>query len=166
MDMVRNMPESSYELSLKDLVDLPRPRLLLEEEKRQSVDGDGDRVAESYGRRGYGYGNRAAARNGSMGKGQQRQEGLMLKMVFPVYPGAAAARGRRTGNRRRQRKEEESSTVEKEWWRKRDGDSEGGDSLYSSTIGGSGKSSGSSSGSSRSNSANSNSNSNSIIAVR
>ncbi|KAI4388107.1 hypothetical protein MLD38_000468 [Melastoma candidum] len=159
MELVRNLPESSYELSLKDLVDLPPPRVLLDEDKRPSIDCD--RVTEGDGsgsgrrrrrrrRSGFGYGD-------NMGKEQrQQQEGMMLRMVFPVYTGAAAARGRKGVENRGQRKErseEECSAGEKEWWRKRDGDSEGGGSSRKS----------SSSGSSRSNSANSSS---TIIAVR
>ncbi|KAI4320545.1 hypothetical protein MLD38_034014 [Melastoma candidum] len=154
MEFVRNLPETSYELSLKDFVDLPPPRDLLDEDKRPSIEGD--RVTEGHGRRrrrrGFGY--------GDMGKEQrQQQEEQMLKMVFPVYTGAAAARGRNGLENRRQGRERS----EEEWWRKKDGDSESGNSSYSSTIWGSRKGSGrgSSSGSSRSNS-----NSSSVIAVR
>lgn len=153
--MMRNMPESCYELSLKDLVELPRPpphpHRLPEEEKRPSLE-------EYYRRRGQGYGNRtttmmAMGRSGSMGKGHRQQEGLLLKMVFPVHTGVGGARGRR-----KQRKERSEEDCSEDCWRKQGPDSESGDSLCSSTIGGSsGKSSGSRSGSScgsrRSNSA-------------
>ncbi|KAI4387971.1 hypothetical protein MLD38_000353 [Melastoma candidum] len=149
MDMVRNMPESCYELTLKDLVDLPRPppappRLPLEEHiKRPNLD-------EHHGRRSLGNGNRTTTmgRSGSQGRGQQ-QEGLLLKMVFPVPVGMA---GRRVGGGRKQRKERSEEDCSEEW-----GVKEGGDSLSWSTISSSGKSSRSSS---------ANSYGNSILAVR
>lgn len=152
MEMVRNMPESCYELTLKDLVEQP-----LVEPPRESVSEVRDPSNEVLYRRESSKkmtDKRALVRRSTSdinGGG-----GLYLKMGFPIYLGS-----------RKNNKKNESGTnanakvspkppvpdgsakvVDKEWWKKRfsvSGESESGGSISNS---GSLKSSGSSSSSS------------------
>ncbi|KAF3440136.1 hypothetical protein FNV43_RR18414 [Rhamnella rubrinervis] len=153
MEMVRNMPESCYELSLKDLVEQPmvlaRQQQSMPEEEDQSRDvgtenlfrGDDDNkkkrnISTTSDRKA------SAKRNGNLENG-----GFLLKMVFPVTFGSKT-------KKKMNKNESISNTsasakvspkplisegsvkgVDKEWWRKRfsvSGESESGDSSINS----------------------------------
>ncbi|KAG6674100.1 hypothetical protein I3842_15G025400 [Carya illinoinensis] len=153
MEMVRNMPESCYELTLKDLVEQP-----LVEPPRESVSEERDPSTEILYRRESSKkmsGKRALVRRSTSGIDGG---GLYLKMGFPIF----------LGSRKNNKKNEpvtntnakvppkppvpdgSAKVVDKEWWKKRfsvSGESESGGSISNS---GSMKSSGSSSSSSRS----------------
>ncbi|KAI4307207.1 hypothetical protein L6164_030419 [Bauhinia variegata] len=159
MEMVRNMPESSYELSLKDLVEQPRVDVLA-----QNTTEEKDLNQKNlYRREGSGrkIDNKAQGRrSGNIDSG-----GFYLKMVFPtslwskkkkkknesltcnsskVSPRPSASDGSPKG------------VVDKEWWRKKGlSASVESDSGTSSINTGSSKRSGSSSSSSSSSRSNS-----------
>ncbi|XP_040999144.1 uncharacterized protein LOC121244957 [Juglans microcarpa x Juglans regia] len=150
MEMVRNMPESCYELTLKDIVELEQPlveapvRETMSEEKNSSNEvlykrESSKKMSE----------NRALARRGS---GAMDRGGLYLKMGFPLY----------LGSKKNNKKNNQSVTntsakvspkppvpdgsakgVDKEWWKKRITASAESESGRSSSNGGSMKSSGS-----------------------
>ncbi|KAG2663258.1 hypothetical protein I3843_16G021300 [Carya illinoinensis] len=164
MEMVRNMPESCYELTLKDIVEVEQPlveapvRETMSEEKNSSNEvlykrESSKKVSE----------NRALVRRGS---GAMDRGGLYLKMGFPLY----------LWSKKKNKKNNPSVTitsakvspkppvpdgsakgVEKEWWKKRITASAESESGRSSSNGGSLKSSGSGSSSSTTGSSNSNS---------
>ncbi|KAI6691023.1 hypothetical protein NL676_027851 [Syzygium grande] len=153
MEMVRNMPESCYELSLKDLVELPRVRPQLD--TMAMIQRDGSAKRQNSNRRVDGTNNKGhmMVRSGSIDNG-----GFLLKMVFPIPWSSSKKKKDNIGNNfskvspRPSMDGSANVGVEKEWWRKRNsapGDSE---SVDSSMNAGSMKSSGSSSGSSRCNS--------------
>ncbi|XP_057785871.1 uncharacterized protein LOC131003377 [Salvia miltiorrhiza] len=135
MEMVRSMPESSYELSLKDLVehhrieahappsDLP-PRVRRQESKKNNM-----------------------ARNGSL---KLERKGLFLKMVFPFSLQPVKKRSnldRSFSGRVSPVKGGGGGGGEGDWWRRKLGGSSGSDSSrISVNSGGGGGSSRSSSG--------------------
>lgn len=151
--MVRNMPETCYELSLKDLVELPRARQELDTMAVIQSDGiakrqNSDRRVEGSNKKGH-----MMARSGSIDNG-----GFLLKMMFPIPWGLSKKKRDNSGNNFSKVSPRPSMDgparvgVEKEWWKKRNyapGDSE---SVDSSANAGSVKSSGSSNSSSRCNS--------------
>ncbi|KAK3043658.1 hypothetical protein RJ639_000074 [Escallonia herrerae] len=160
MEMVKNMPESSYELSLKDLV-----------EKRR-VDIQEERIVEE---RNFGSGNayqrvnakrqESIIRSGSFDNSNSK--GLFLKMAFPFSLGsnkkkknsAATNPWAKVSPKPEVMDKSPKGGAEKEWWRKRfsaSGESESGVTSSNSGSTGSSGSSGSSS-SSRSNSGRTNS---------
>jgi len=158
MEMVKNMPESSYELSLKDLVEHPRVDVGQEkgvkgakgaEERKLNSKNAHARMVDKKGQ---------AKRSGKIDSG-----GFYLKMVFPISLGSK----KKTKNEalvnsspnkvspRTSVSEGSAKGVEKEWWKKSLSASGGeSDSGVSSINSGSMKSSASSnsSSSSRSNS--------------
>ncbi|KAM3003249.1 hypothetical protein FF2_033631 [Malus domestica] len=98
MEMVKNMPESCYELSLKDLVEHKyRPMGGEEEEDRNQYRGQeeeyDDRSTENLVRRGNGNGNEnEMKKNGErkklvMRSGSIDSGGFLLKMVLPISLG-------------------------------------------------------------------------------
>ncbi|XP_050364887.1 uncharacterized protein LOC126783456 [Argentina anserina] len=149
MEMVRNMPESCYELSLKDLVE--RPTMVEVEVDEDTVGlvkrADG-RVKNKSERK-----KPMVMRSGSMDSG-----GFLLKMVFPISLGSNKKNDKMTMINKNKKKrsdyvEGDSSTsekvsarpcVDKDWWKKRvsaSGESGRSESSASSIISGSIKSS-------------------------
>ncbi|KAK3426288.1 hypothetical protein EUGRSUZ_F02770 [Eucalyptus grandis] len=84
MEMVRNMPETCYELSLKDLVELPRARQELN--TMAVIQRDGGAKRQHNNRRADGSNNKGQmmGRSGSIDNG-----GFLLKMVFPIPWGSS-----------------------------------------------------------------------------
>ncbi|PON35294.1 patatin-like phospholipase domain protein [Trema orientale] len=83
MEMVRNMPESCYELSLKDLVERP---VVDQARARQEEKDDMDIVMRNGSqkkRNDFGNKGKEMRRSGTM-----ENDGLLLKMVFPVSFGS------------------------------------------------------------------------------
>lgn len=155
MEMVRNMPESCYELSLKDLVE--RPRMLEVDEDNASTDGlvkrEDGKVKKKNERK-----KPMVMRSGSMDSG-----GFLLKMVFPISLGSYKKNNKMVNKNKKNKSdcvEEESTSdkqvpprpcVDKDWWKKRvsaSGGSGRSESCASSIISGSIKSSSGSSSSS------------------
>ncbi|XP_027338831.1 uncharacterized protein LOC113852686 [Abrus precatorius] len=165
MEMVKNMPESNYELSLKDLV-----------EQHHRVDARQDNAVEeernlsAYKRESVGRGSRTrkvehmphVKRNGNIDRG-----GFYLKMVFPFSLGSKDKK-KMKGKKKNESLGNSSSkvtpkpdgstkgVVDKEWWKKspsacRESDS-GESSINSGSVKSSGSSSSSNSTTSRSNS--------------
>lgn len=152
MEMVQNMPESCYELSLKDLVERPKVDVGEENKVRErNLSNKNVHKREGVGRK---------------GSGKIDSGGFYLKMVFPTSLGS------KKNNNNKKKKESsvnissrvsprssvcDGSTkgIDKDWWKKSLSASVGeSDSGVSSINSGSMKSSGStnSSSSSRSNS--------------
>ncbi|KAF8026534.1 hypothetical protein BT93_F3121 [Corymbia citriodora subsp. variegata] len=155
MEMVRNMPESCYELSLKDLVELPRARQELN--TMAVIQRDGSARRQSSSRRLDGSSNKGhmMVRSGSIDNG-----GFLLKMVIPIPWASSKKKKDNIGNSfskvspRPSMDGSANPGVEKEWWKKRNSASGDTESVDSSLNAGSMKSSGSSS-SSRCNSSSS-----------
>lgn len=151
MEMVKNMPESSYELSLKDLVE--HPRVEVGQDKRAE-----ERKLKSN--------KNVTNRKGDNKKGQVKSSGTIdsggfyLKMVLPISLGSRKGKKNESlvnnsSNKLSPRTSVSDGSANKEWWKKKSLSGSGGesDSGVSSINSGSMKSSGSSSsGSSRSNS--------------
>ncbi|KAL6962288.1 hypothetical protein U1Q18_037245 [Sarracenia purpurea var. burkii] len=142
MEMVKNMPESCYELSLKDLVEHPRletrenAECLVEEKIRdKGSENQGGRVIKRQESRRNEMGKAKTTRNRSVEK-----SGLLLKMVFPVSFRSSTKKkncGPSVCSRvspKPEASEKSSKAVEKEWWKKR----------FSSSTGSGGGSTGSS----------------------
>ncbi|RDX78235.1 hypothetical protein CR513_41508, partial [Mucuna pruriens] len=153
MEMVKNMPESTYELSLKDLVEHPRVEVGQEkksEERKLSNKNMHNRKVDNKGH---------VKRTGNIDSG-----GFYLKMVFPISLGSKKKTkndslvNNNSSNKvspRTSVSDGSAKSLDKEWWRKSLSASGGdSDSGVSSINSGSMKSSCSSisSGSSRSNS--------------
>ncbi|KAG4954434.1 hypothetical protein HKD37_14G040527 [Glycine soja] len=155
MEMVKNMPESSYELSLKDLVEHPRVEVAqekgAEERKKLGNKNVGNRKKVDMNKKGQ------VKRSGNIDSG-----GFYLKMVFPISLGFKKKTKNESlvnsGSNKvspRTSVSDGSKSLDKEWWKKSLSASGGeSDSGVSSINSGSMKSSGSSnsSSSSRSNS--------------
>lgn len=154
MEMVRNMPESCYELSLKDLVE--QPMVLARQQQRgmlEEEDQSRDHRSEALFR---GEDNSKKTRNISVGdrkaslkrSGNLDNGGFLLKMVFPV---SFRSKTKKKMNKNESMGNTNSSAkvspkpplisegsvkgVDKEWWRKRfsvSGESESGDSSINS----------------------------------
>lgn len=153
MEMVRNMPESCYELSLRDLVEQPfvlaRQQQSMSEEEDQSRNLStenlfrGDDNNKKKGNTSTASDRKPPAKR----KGNLEHGGFLLKMVFPVTF--------RSKTKKKMNKNESMSntstsakvspkplipegsvkSVDKEWWRKRfsvSGESESGDSSINS----------------------------------
>lgn len=146
MEMVRNMPETCYELSLKDLVELPRARQELN--TMAVIQRDGGAKRQHNNRRADGSNNKGQmmGRSGSIDNG-----GFLLKMVFPIPWGSSKKKKDNTGNNfskvspRPSMDGPANAGVEKEWWKKRNSVSGDSESVDSSLHAGSMKSSSSSS---------------------
>lgn len=142
MEMVKNMPESCYELSLKDLVEQPtQENYLMNKEKNQ------DRVKIKRQERG----NMNRKYNDQIKKAKMMRSksidngGLFLKMVSPV-PFRSKRKHKNSANATNKvsPKPEEcdnsSKSMEKDWWKKRfSSSSESGSSRTSSNSGSTGR---------------------------
>ncbi|XP_052200725.1 uncharacterized protein LOC127807124 [Diospyros lotus] len=138
MEMVKNMPESSYELSLKDLVEQP-PRMEAKEERlvgekigfgRKSESQEGKRIKRKA----------KMVRSGSVENG-----GLLLKMVFPLSLGYSKKRNSSAASTACSRVSPKPEPAE--WWKRRlsglsESGSSGGSSRSSSLSGSTRKSNG------------------------
>ncbi|KAK7840438.1 uncharacterized protein LOC111984984 [Quercus suber] len=168
MEMVKNMPEACYELSLKDIVE--QPKVLEARARESSVSEERDLNTEVLYKR-----ENSKKRNDKRAQSQVVKRsasinngGFYLKMVFPVSLGSKK-------NNKKKKNDQSSVTntsakvspkpivqdgsskgVDKEWWKKRisvSGESESGRSS-SNSMKSTGSSSSSSSSSSRSRSTN------------
>ncbi|CAJ1974306.1 unnamed protein product [Sphenostylis stenocarpa] len=156
MEMVKNMPESNYELSLKDLVEHHRLENSLEDKRNLTV-YKRDKSGGAAGKR---VENKMAQvkRNGNIDRG-----GFYLKMGLPFSLGS------KDNKKSKKKKKNESSGnsssrvtpkpdgstkggVDKDWWKKSPSAYKGSDSGESSINSDSSKSSGSTSSNSSSNS--------------
>ncbi|ESW09497.1 hypothetical protein PHAVU_009G132400 [Phaseolus vulgaris] len=154
MEMVKNMPESNYELSLKDLVEHHRLENEVEDRRNLTV-YKRDKSGGGGGGGGKRVGNKMVQvkKNGNIDRG-----GFYLKMGLPFSLGS------KEKNKSKKKKNESSGNsssrvtpkpdgstkggVDKEWWKKSPSACKGSDSGESSLNSGSSKSSGSSSSSS------------------
>ncbi|KAK9135031.1 hypothetical protein Syun_014361 [Stephania yunnanensis] len=126
MEMVKQMPETSYELSLKDLVELPKAeglgRTTLAEERERR---DGAIVKESERQRRKNNKNkkndkgRSVSRSGSGSMGSNGP--FLLKMFFPISLGWKKKSSPVTGtcSKVSPRPMAEGEKSEKDWWKKR-----------------------------------------------
>lgn len=160
--MVRNMPESSYELSLKDLVE-KQPRVEERNNSSNKIAQKREGVVASSGRT-----RKVDVNNGKVKRssGNIDSGGFYLKMGFPISLGSKKKNNKKKNessvNNNSSKVSPRTSSVsdkglDKEWWKKKSFSASGGgesDSGVSSINSGSMKSTGSSSStsSSRSNS--------------
>lgn len=145
MEMVSEMPESSYELSLKDLVEQQQQKPPIVEGKKQEAESEKGGKKKKM--------EIVKKKNGSVSNNKNKNnDGFLLKMVFPL------AFGMKKKNNKNKKKSELGSSysfkvaprppmvegcdkaVDKEWWKKRFEQSES-ESSGSSSNNGSGKSS-------------------------
>ncbi|CAK9187705.1 unnamed protein product [Ilex paraguariensis] len=152
MEMVKKMPESSYELTLRDLVVQPRAEPQEDCLVQKKIFGDevGVKVKRQESKR-------KERKVKMMNSRSTENGGLFLKMVFPVSLGSKKKKKNSGPNKcakispKPENLDKSSKGAEKDWWKKRfsvSGESEnGGNSNNTGSKGSSG-----SSGSSRSNS--------------
>ncbi|XP_062073174.1 uncharacterized protein LOC133777533 [Humulus lupulus] len=147
MDMVQNMPESCYELSLRDLVEQP-----VVAQARHNEESNANLTRnDSQKKRNGDFGNKGKEMRRS---GTMENEGLLLKMVFPVSFGSKQKKKKKKKTMMTNRNDQSilvnnsskvspkplvsdgskaggsNSGVDKEWWKKRlsvSGESENGD---------------------------------------
>ncbi|XP_054789106.1 uncharacterized protein LOC129294674 [Prosopis cineraria] len=159
MEMVRNMPESTYELTLKDLVEKPT----VEEDEENEKEEGNLLKKNAYKREGSGSSSsrRVDQRPQEMRSGNVQSGGLYLKMMmFPPSLGSRKKKkktkksessgndGSKASLRPSMSEESLKGVVDKEWWKKSPSGSSGNsESVATSINSGSAKSSGSSSGS-------------------
>lgn len=159
MEMVKNMPESSYELSLKDLVE--HNRVQDDYSKKEClVDGKnlgGEKGYQRVKSKGKEMKGKMINRSGS--GSMDHNKGLFLHMAFPFSMGSKKKKknlGKTNAFAKVSPKPEGENKFskggEKDWWKKRFSTSESGVTSSNSGSTGSSGSSGSSSSSSRSNS--------------
>nr|DAD22703.1 TPA_asm: hypothetical protein HUJ06_024166 [Nelumbo nucifera] len=124
MEMIQNMPESNYELSLKDLVEQP----IMPGVQQATVDEDGilnidAKMQGDKGRRNIKKSDkkRQIMRNGSMDSGV-----FLLKMFFPTRMGSKKKNKKNSAtgscskvSPKPQSLEGPEKGVDKEWWKKR-----------------------------------------------
>ncbi|XP_028757681.1 uncharacterized protein LOC114716789 isoform X2 [Neltuma alba] len=147
MEMVRNMPERTYELSLKDLVERPW------------VDARDENAADDRNPNGK-RGQKRESNIRKMKKGSNVDRGgFYLKMMFPASLGSkkkkkneSSANGSSKVSPRHSLSEGSVKAADKDWWKKSLSASAKSDSGVSTINSGSVKSSGSNSGRSRNNS--------------
>ncbi|TYH72563.1 hypothetical protein ES332_D05G263400v1 [Gossypium tomentosum] len=162
MEMVSRMPESCFELTLKDLVEQQQP-VVVEPKQESFAEGRGTIDQHTYNKE---KGKKKMKKNpkpqfnrsGSIDNG-----GLLLKMVFPFSLGSKCKNKKKKKNESNTNhnskvspkptvSDESGKIVDKEWWKKRSGSSEsegGGSNLnsgssknsHSSSIGSSSSSS-------------------------
>ncbi|KAE8735095.1 putative Tetratricopeptide repeat (TPR)-like superfamily protein [Hibiscus syriacus] len=151
MEMVSKMPESCYELTLKDLVEHQRQQAVVDEQKQESLclNSIGD---HKYKERQNSL-KQQINRSGSLDNGE-----LLLKIVFPFSLGSKKkkmVKKKNDCNTSKNVADVSSKTVDKDWWKKRSGSSEsdgGGSTINSGSTKSNRSSSINSSGSDRSNS--------------
>ncbi|XP_039050173.1 uncharacterized protein LOC120191256 isoform X2 [Hibiscus syriacus] len=158
MEMVSKMPESCYELTLKDLVEHQQQQSVVGEPKEESFAGG---RSSSYKSERQNSQKQQINRSGSLDNG-----GFLLKMVFPVSLGSKKKnidKKKNDCNTSNNSKvspkptvaDASSNTSEKDWWKKRSESSEsdgGGSTINSGGTKSNRGSSSSSGGSGRSNS--------------
>ncbi|XVF64438.1 hypothetical protein PTKIN_Ptkin09bG0169700 [Pterospermum kingtungense] len=143
MEMVSRMPESCYELSLKDLVEHQH---VLETKQESFAEGRGvvceDAYKKEMGKKKKKQTNPKPQikRSGSIDNG-----GFLLKMVFPISLGSKKKKKKNDSSTNYNSKlsskpmasDASSKSVDKEWWKKRSGSSEsesGGSSINSGST--------------------------------
>lgn len=166
MEMVRNMPEACYELSLKDLVEKPvldQSQAQAQAQARHEEKDDVNIRRNNSQKKRSDFGNKGKEMRRS---GTMENEGFLLKMVFPVSFGSNKKKRQMMMMKKNENqsnsilanttskvsptrpsvsdgsKGSSGSNVDKEWWNKRfsvSGESESGD--HSSLNSGSMKSS-------------------------
>ncbi|XP_031259090.1 uncharacterized protein LOC116117202 [Pistacia vera] len=152
MEMVSKMPESCYELTLKDLVEQqPVDEFSNRQESFREENRDPREIVRKSDQN---YKKVQMKRNGSLNnKNNNSNEGFLLKMVFPVAFGSKKTKKKKELVRNNSSKISPKSpvndgsdkSVDKEWWKKSFSvSSENSGSTGSSSNGGSGKSSSSS----------------------
>ncbi|XP_039023172.1 rho GTPase-activating protein gacU-like isoform X2 [Hibiscus syriacus] len=160
MEMVSKMPESCYELTLKDLVEHQQQQAVVDEPKEESFAGG---RSSSYKSERQNSQKQQFNRSGSLDNG-----GFLLKMVFPVSLGSKKKKNINNNNKKKNDcntnnnskvspkptvADASSKTSEKDWWKKRSesSESDGGGSTInrggtkssrSSSSSGSGRSNG------------------------
>ncbi|OIT34097.1 PREDICTED: uncharacterized protein LOC109205145 [Nicotiana attenuata] len=128
MEMVKNMPESCYELSLKDLVEQPTTTFQSQENCLMNKEKNQDRVKIK--RQESGNMNNKKKKNDQIKKAKMMRSrsldngGLFLKMVSPVplRPKRKKKNTANTTNKVSPKPEEcenSSKSLEKDWWKKR-----------------------------------------------
>ncbi|OWM85142.1 hypothetical protein CDL15_Pgr027929 [Punica granatum] len=120
MEMVKDMPESSYELSLKDLVEVNRNHQGIGQERDgQGQKGSYVRHAGPRVQRQQRYHHGQMVRSGSI---DGNSGGFLLKMVFPLPWGARKKKKKKTGGfdaNSRNNGVNSNGASEKEWWKTR-----------------------------------------------
>ncbi|XP_075509426.1 uncharacterized protein LOC142545891 [Primulina tabacum] len=143
MEMVKNMPESSYELTLRDLVENPTsdqtgttsPKYERSSRNSQQREGVKVKKQESYKKH-----EKKMMRSGSF-----ENKGLFLNMVFPFSFKSKKKKGFASNNSGKVSPKPEivKGVAEKDWWKKRFTGSGDSDSSRTSNSSGSSGSSGS-----------------------
>ncbi|XP_022895188.1 uncharacterized protein LOC111409364 [Olea europaea var. sylvestris] len=118
MEMVKNMPESSYELSLKDLVEHHRIETQDEEERSNKKRNHGIQ----------GLHQRAKKNETMIRKGSFDNRGLFLKMGFPI-----SLKSKKKNNVVNNVSPKPERSTDKDWWMKRFAGSSDSDSSRSRT---------------------------------
>lgn len=148
MEMVRNMPESCYELSLKDLVERPvvqAPQDLFPEKRNF-----GDEIATSREKKKVKDRKKKNDTKPKMGRsGSLDNGGFLLKMVFPVSFRLKKKKNSATNtcskvSPKPLASDGSAKSVDKEWWKKKvtvSGESDGGGTTSNSGSSGSSSSS-------------------------
>nr|GLL47901.1 uncharacterized protein LOC109170288 [Ipomoea trifida] len=133
MEMVKNMPESCYELSLKDLVEQPA-RVVVETQEECLIKDYGSSqqavvAAERVKRQ-----ESSKKSSGKMGRsGSMDNRGLFLKLVFPISlggskkkknPSSSGSVGKsktlaKVSPKPAEGSEKSSKSMDKEWWKKK-----------------------------------------------
>ncbi|XP_019174875.1 PREDICTED: uncharacterized protein LOC109170288 [Ipomoea nil] len=128
MEMVKNMPESCYELSLKDLVEQPA-RVVVETQEEclmKDYGGGAERVKRQES---------IKKSTGKMGRsGSMENRGMFLKLVFPISLGLGGSNKKKNPSSSSGSKtlakvspkpavegseKSSKSSVDKEWWKKK-----------------------------------------------
>ncbi|KAL5714590.1 hypothetical protein ACHQM5_016528 [Ranunculus cassubicifolius] len=128
MEMVKNMPESTYELSLKDIVEHSRNQgfpqtsnTVVEEteaDKSSVKSGGKNRTNKKKKKTDPGHVSRSGSMNGSSRNGGNGS--FLLKMFFPIPPGSNRKRSSSpNGTRVSPRPVETEKFADKDWWAKR-----------------------------------------------
>ncbi|KAK4800289.1 hypothetical protein SAY86_020776 [Trapa natans] len=132
MEMVKNMPESCYELSLRDLVEVNRSfaqeGVLLPEGQKGQVGSHKPPQSQQH--------RQQMVRSGSLDNSSSSGGGFLLKMMFPVpWRAGKKRKGAKMG------RSDASARAGEEWWKKRSASvssaTRGGDSTESSGESGS-----------------------------
>ncbi|XWS15195.1 hypothetical protein CRYUN_Cryun35bG0073800 [Craigia yunnanensis] len=137
MEMVSRMPESCYELSLKDLVE--HQPVVVETKQESFADGravtNEDTYKKEKGKKKQNNPKPQIKRSGSIDNG-----GFLLKMAFPISLGSKKKKKKNDSNTNHNSKVSPKPTVsdascknvDKDWWKKRSGSSESGGSTINS----------------------------------
>uniref|UniRef100_F6GZT7 Uncharacterized protein n=1 Tax=Vitis vinifera TaxID=29760 RepID=F6GZT7_VITVI len=148
MEMVRNMPESCYELSLKDLVE--RPVVQAPQDPFPEKRNFGDEIATSREKKKVKDRKKKNDTKPKMGRsGSLDNGGFLLKMVFPVSFRLKKKKNSATNtcskvSPKPLASDGSAKSVDKEWWKKKvtvSGESDGGGTTSNSGSSGSSSSS-------------------------